>query len=159
LGAELKKGGKIVQTTDTTYSKGGKTRTQRTKGTDANGKPTSPGSASGISEFIEGKADFATTETPLTEEQLRAAAQKRGGDVLQIPVVLGAVVPIYRVDGADVELKFPAAVLAGIYLGKVTEWSDPEIRRANPGVSFPDHKIVSSTDRTQATQPGSGPTF
>jgi phosphate transport system substrate-binding protein len=100
------------------------------------------GSANGISEFIEGKADFVATETPLTEDQLRAARQKLGGDILQIPTVLGAVVPIYRVDGADAELKFTAAALAGIYLGKITRWSDPEIADANPNVSLPDEKIV-----------------
>jgi hypothetical protein len=39
--ATLKKGGKVVQTTKTVYSKDGKTRTQMLKGTDERGKPTS----------------------------------------------------------------------------------------------------------------------
>jgi hypothetical protein len=38
--AELKKGGKVVQTAETEYSKDGKTRTQKVKGTDEKGKPT-----------------------------------------------------------------------------------------------------------------------
>jgi hypothetical protein len=39
--AKLKKGGKVVQTTKTVYSKDGKTRTQMVKGTDEHGKQTS----------------------------------------------------------------------------------------------------------------------
>src|SRR5689334_3808533 len=65
-------------------------------------KPT--GFAGGISDFIDGKADFAATETPLTENEMKVARQKFGSEILHIPTVLGAVVPIYRVDGADVEL-------------------------------------------------------
>lgn len=38
--ATLKKGGKVVQTTHTVYSKDGKTRTITTKGTDSHGKRT-----------------------------------------------------------------------------------------------------------------------
>jgi phosphate transport system substrate-binding protein len=103
-------------------------------------KPT--GFATGVSEFIDGKADFAALETPLTKGQMKVARQKLGSEILQIPTVLGAVVPIYRVDGADVELKFTGMALAGIYLGKITKWNDPQIAGANPGVLFPDRKIV-----------------
>jgi phosphate transport system substrate-binding protein len=103
-------------------------------------KPT--GSASGIDQFIGGKADFAATDTPLRDDQLQAARQKLGADILQIPMVLGAVVPVYTVAGANVELKFTGAALAGIYLGKITRWNDPEIVNANPGVSLPDAKII-----------------
>jgi phosphate transport system substrate-binding protein len=100
------------------------------------------GSAAGISELIDGKADFAATETPLTDDQRKAAQQKLGSEILQIPTTLGAVVPIYRVDGADAELKFTAGALAGIFLGKITKWNDPAIADANPGVSLPDNNIV-----------------
>lgn len=103
-------------------------------------KPT--GSPKGIEELIEGKADFAATETTLTDEELKMARQKLGTDLLQVPTVLGAVVPIYTVEGADVELKFTGAALAGIYLGKITHWNDPEIVEANPGVQLPDAKII-----------------
>jgi phosphate transport system substrate-binding protein len=100
------------------------------------------GSANGIDELMENKADFAVTDTMLTNGQLAAARQSFAADILQIPVVLTAVVPVYTVNGADVELKFTGAALAGIYLGKITRWNDSEITQANPGVSLPDEKIV-----------------
>jgi phosphate transport system substrate-binding protein len=56
--------------------------------------------------------------------------------------VLGAVVPIYRVDGVDAELKFTGPALGGIYLGKITRWNDPAIADRQPDVSLPDDKIV-----------------
>jgi len=34
-------------------------------------------------------------------------------------------------------------VLADIYLGKITSWSDPRIAKDNPGVKLPDQKITS----------------
>ncbi|MBV8553198.1 MAG: phosphate ABC transporter substrate-binding protein PstS [Acidobacteriaceae bacterium] len=103
-------------------------------------KPT--GSAHGIDQFIEGRADFAVTDAPLTNDQREMARQKLGADVLQIPMMLAAVVPVYTVAGVDVELKFTGAALAGIYLGKITRWNDSEIANANPGVPLPDEKII-----------------
>jgi phosphate transport system substrate-binding protein len=113
----------------------------------------STGSDLGISLLAEGKADFAATERPLTDDQLRTARQKLGADVLQVPVVLGAIVPIYRIDGADVELKFTPSALAGIFLGKITRWSDSAIADANPDVPLPDEKIivVHRSDRSDTT--------
>ena len=102
---------------------------------------TPTGSARGIEQFLDGKADFVATDTALTGEQLKRASDKLGSDILQVPMVMGAVVPIYTVDGVDAELKFTAAALAGIYLGKITKWNDPEIADANSGVSLPNAAI------------------
>jgi phosphate transport system substrate-binding protein len=111
------------------------------------------GSSRGVEEFLDGKADFVATGEALTEHQLQSARQKLGADVLQIPMVLGAVVPVYSVDGVDTELKFTGAALAGIYLGKITKWSDPEIADANPGISLPDAtiKVVHRSDDSDTT--------
>ncbi|MGF7181419.1 hypothetical protein HDF11_002937 [Tunturiibacter psychrotolerans] len=35
-------------------------------------------------------------------------------------------------NGVNTELKFTVTALAGIYLGKIRMWSDPEIADANP---------------------------
>jgi phosphate transport system substrate-binding protein len=100
------------------------------------------GSANAVDELIQHKADFATTDTPLTDDQLKRASQALGGDILQIPAVLGAIVPVYNIDGVGNEVKFTGAALAGIYLGKITNWNDPIIADANPNISFPNEKIV-----------------
>jgi phosphate transport system substrate-binding protein len=76
-------------------------------------RPT--GSAIGVEDLVAGKVDFAGSDTPLTQEQ----QTKLGSDVLQIPAVLEAVVPVYHANGVNTELKFTAAALAGIYLGKI----------------------------------------
>jgi len=40
------------------------------------------------------------------------------------------------------ELNFTQKALAGIYLGTITKWNDPEIAKANSGVSLPATDIV-----------------
>lgn len=100
------------------------------------------GSSAGIERLMAGTSDFAATNAPITEEQLRAIKLKLGKDVLLIPTVAGAVVPIYKVDGVNTDLKFTGSALAGIYLGSITKWNAPEIVDANPGVSLPNAKII-----------------
>jgi phosphate transport system substrate-binding protein len=50
-------------------------------------------------------------------------------------------VPAYHLDGVT-ELNFTSEALAGIFLGRVTNWSDPVISKANPTASLPDLPIV-----------------
>ena len=40
------------------------------------------------------------------------------------------------------ELNFTQKALAGIYLGTITKWDDPEIAKANAGVKLPNADIV-----------------
>jgi phosphate transport system substrate-binding protein len=61
---------------------------------------------------------------------------------VQLPTVLGSVVPSYNIPGVNAELKFTPGALAGIYLGKITRWNDPAIASVNPGVQLPDKAIV-----------------
>jgi phosphate transport system substrate-binding protein len=55
--------------------------------------------------------------------------------------VLGAVVPIYNLPVSK-PLNFSGEVIADIYLGKITRWSDPRIKNDNPGVNLPDKAIL-----------------
>ena len=91
------------------------------------------GSGGGIRQLQEGTVDFGASDGPMTDEQLAEAKVK----ILHVPTVLGSVVP-----GVTQELKFTPDVLAGIFLGKITNWSDPAIAKANPGVKFPNQQIV-----------------
>jgi len=52
------------------------------------------------------------------------------------------------------ELNFTAEALAGIFLGKISRWNDPEMARANPGVALPVNGIV-----VVHRSDGSGTTF
>ena len=40
------------------------------------------------------------------------------------------------------DLNFTPEALAGIFLGKITKWNDPELMKANPGVKLPATDIV-----------------
>src|SRR5258706_11975985 len=91
------------------------------------------GSGGGIRQLTNQTVFFGGTDSPMTDEQLKAAP----GPILHFPTVLGAVVPIYKVPGIDAELKFSGALLADIYLGKVTKWNDPAIGKLNPGIKLP----------------------
>lgn len=96
------------------------------------------GSGGGIQQLTSGTVDFGASDGPMTDEQL----SKVSGKVLHIPTVLGAVVPTYNINGVSGELKFTGDVLADIYLGKIKNWNDPRLAKANPGVKFPDEDIV-----------------
>jgi len=74
----------------------------------------------------------------MTKEQLLAAP----GNVLHFPTVLGAVVPVYNIDGVTAELKFSGPVLADIFMGKISKWNDAAIAKLNPGVKLPDTDIT-----------------
>ena len=96
------------------------------------------GSGAGIRQLAAGTVDFGASDVPMTDEQLAQSKVK----VLHFPTVLGAVVPSYNVAGVSGDLNFTQKALAGIYLGTITKWSDPELTKANPGVKLPRDDIV-----------------
>jgi phosphate transport system substrate-binding protein len=96
------------------------------------------GSGGGIRQVLEGTVDFGATDGPMTDEQLKQAKTR----ILHFPTVLGADVAAYNVPGVTQELNFTPEALVGIFLGKITKWSDPELKKANAGVNLPDKNIV-----------------
>jgi len=96
------------------------------------------GSGGGIRQLLAGTVDFGASDGPMSDEQLKEAKFK----ILHFPTVLGAVIPIYNVSGVSGELNFTQKALAGIYLGTITKWNDPEIAKANSGVNLPASDIV-----------------
>ncbi|MFA6149103.1 MAG: phosphate ABC transporter substrate-binding protein PstS [bacterium] len=96
------------------------------------------GSGGGIKQITAGTVNFGATDAPMTDEEMR----KTSGPILHIPTALGAVVPVYNLDGAASGLKLTPDVLAGIYLGKITRWNDPKIAELNKTVTMPNADIV-----------------
>lgn len=101
----------------------------------------SVGSGAGIQQVTQKTVDFGASDGPMNDAQLDTA-KKNGVDLLHIPTVLGAVVPVYNLPGVTQELHLAPEVIAGIYLGKITHWNDANIQRDNPGVKLPDHQIL-----------------
>jgi phosphate transport system substrate-binding protein len=96
------------------------------------------GSGGGIKQITAGTVDFGASDGPMTDQQLSEAP----GRLLHIPMVMGAVVPAYNLPGVEKGIKFTPDVLADIFLGKITQWSDKRIVSANPGVQIPDMPII-----------------
>jgi phosphate transport system substrate-binding protein len=96
------------------------------------------GSGGGIKQITAGTVNFGATDAPMTDEEMK----KTPGPILHIPTALGAVVPVYNLDGVAGGLKLTPDVLAGIYLGKITRWNDPKIAELNKTVTMPNADIV-----------------
>ncbi len=95
------------------------------------------GSGAGIKQIIAKTVDFGGTDAVLSEKEKKEA----GSELLHIPTCLGAVAVTYNLEG-NPQLKFAPDVIADIFLGKITKWSDPRIKALNPGVKIPDIAIT-----------------
>lgn len=95
------------------------------------------GSGGGIRQITARTVDFGASDGPMTDGQL----QKAPGELLHIPTVLGAVVATYNLPG-NPRLRFTPEILAGVFLGKITQWNDAKITAVNPGVSLPGQTIL-----------------
>ncbi len=108
------------------------------------------GSGGGIRQFSDGTVDFGATDAPMKDSAI-AAIQ---GNVLHIPTVLGGDVPTYNLPEIKETLRFTPDILADIFLGKITKWSDARLAAVNPGVKLPAEDIV-----VVHRSDGSGTTF
>jgi len=107
------------------------------------------GSGGGIKQIKSRTVDFGASDMPLPVEELNE------NGLIQFPMVMGGVVPVVNIPGIKTgELKLTGAVVADIYLGKISKWNDPAIVMQNPGVNLPDQKII-AVSRAD----GSGSTF
>jgi phosphate transport system substrate-binding protein len=97
----------------------------------------STSSAGGANDLLEGRVDFAGSDLKLTEEQ----AGRVAGGLRQVPLAAGGIVAIYNLDGVT-DLTLSREALVGIFLGKVTHWSDPVIATTNPEAMLPDLPIT-----------------
>ncbi len=102
----------------------------------------SQGSGFGVQQLTANTIDFGASDYSLTDVQIKDFTDKRGMGVLHFPTVLGADVPTYNLPDVTAALNFTPEALAGIFLGKITKWNDPELVKANPGVNLPKNDIV-----------------
>jgi phosphate transport system substrate-binding protein len=96
------------------------------------------GSGGGIRQLTDEFVFFGASDAPMLEEELLAAPAR----IVHIPTVVGAVVPVYNVPGVPRELKFTGALLADMFLGRITNWNDPAIARVNEGITLPPLEIT-----------------
>ncbi|HVM87670.1 MAG TPA: phosphate ABC transporter substrate-binding protein PstS [Puia sp.] len=98
----------------------------------------SVGSGAGISQLTNKTVDFGASDAPMNAKQDSAVS----APVLHIPVTAGAVVLSYNLPDVKDTLKLTPAILADIFLGKITKWDDAKIAEVNKGVKLPSTGIV-----------------
>ena len=93
------------------------------------------GTSEGIKQIAKGSGDFGAGEVQLT------AAERSEMNLVELPTVMVAIVPMYHIPGIHQDLRFSGELLAEIFLGDIKNWNDPQIAKLNPGVSLPDMPI------------------
>jgi phosphate transport system substrate-binding protein len=90
------------------------------------------GSGGGIKQIKAKTVTFGASDMPLKPDDLKAAG------LLQFPMIIGGVVPVVNIKGVGPgQLRLDGATIASIYLGDITKWDDPQIKRLNPKLSLP----------------------
>lgn len=107
------------------------------------------GSGGGIRSLGDKVVDFGATDAFLSDDKLASM----GADVVHIPTCIGAVVIAYNLPGVE-GVKMSDELLEKVFLGEITNWSDPKIASLNEGLALP-NKDITVVYRSD----GSGTTF
>ncbi|MBD2213161.1 phosphate ABC transporter substrate-binding protein PstS [Nostoc linckia FACHB-104] len=107
------------------------------------------GSSVGIQQLIQGTVDFAASDVGITKEQ----AAKVEREVVALPMTASSIVLAYNIPNLPTVLKLSRSVYTDIFLGKITNWNDPQIAVANPEVTLPNLpiQVIHRTDGSGTT--------
>ena len=90
------------------------------------------GSGGGIKMIRAKTVTFGASDMPLKPEELKEAG------LVQFPMIIGGVVPVVNIKGVGPgALTLDGATVAEIYLGNITKWNDPRIKKLNPKLALP----------------------
>jgi len=95
------------------------------------------GSGGGIQQVKSGTIDFGASDAPLSDSDMAQMAP-----VIQIPESAGPICVTYNLEGLQKPLQLSSDTLAGIFLGKITSWQDPSVKKDNPDQTLPNSKII-----------------
>jgi phosphate transport system substrate-binding protein len=93
------------------------------------------GSTGGVAAITQKQVDFGASDAPLTQFSPTCTT------CVQIPWALAATGVVYNLPGSQF-LRMTGPVLAKIYLGKITKWNDPAIKKLNKGKNLPSTSIT-----------------
>ncbi|WP_052848629.1 phosphate ABC transporter substrate-binding protein PstS [Streptomyces avicenniae] len=99
------------------------------------------GSGAGREQFIAGGVAFAGSDAYLDEEELAAANERCGGEVVELPIYVSPIAVIFNLPGVE-SLNLSAETIAGIFNQQITTWNDDAIAADNPEVELPDTAIT-----------------
>ncbi|MCO5078653.1 MULTISPECIES: phosphate ABC transporter substrate-binding protein PstS [unclassified Chelatococcus] len=107
------------------------------------------GSGGGIKQIKAKTVTFGATDAPLGGAEL----EKDG--LVQFPMVMGGIVPVVNIDGVKPgELVLDGDTLAKIFMGEISNWNDPAIKKLNASLNLPSQGIA-----VVRRSDGSGTTF
>jgi phosphate transport system substrate-binding protein len=107
------------------------------------------GSGGGIKQIQAKTVTFGASDMPLQPADLKK------WNMVQFPTVIGGDVPVVNLEGIKSnELTLDGDTLAKIFLGEITKWDDPAIKKLNPNAKLPSQAIV-----VVHRSDGSGTTF
>jgi phosphate transport system substrate-binding protein len=90
------------------------------------------GSGGGIKQIKAKTVTFGASDMPLKADELQQAG------LVQFPMIIGGVVTVVNVKGVQAgQMVLDGATVASIYLGEITKWNDPRIKKLNPSLALP----------------------
>jgi phosphate transport system substrate-binding protein len=90
------------------------------------------GSGGGIKQIKAKTVTFGASDMPLEPKDLQEAG------LVQFPMIIGGVVPVVNIKGVQGgQMVLDGPTVAAIYLGDITKWNDPRIRKLNPSLALP----------------------
>ena len=95
------------------------------------------GSGAGIKQIQAKTVTFGATDKPLKVDELEMDG------LVQWPMIMGAIVPVVNIEGVKAgDMVLDGETLGKIYLGQITKWDDPAIKKLNPKLALPSDAIA-----------------
>ena len=95
------------------------------------------GSGGGIKQIKAKTVVFGATDAPLSGKELDESG------LAQFPMVMGGIVPVVNLEGVKPgELVIDGPTLAKIFLGEITKWDDPALKKLNANAKLPSQAIA-----------------
>lgn len=97
------------------------------------------GSGAGIKAIQNQTSDFGASDAAMSDDEMKATT---AGEIVHIPVVLGAVVLTYNIKEISQPLRLTPELISDIFLGKIKKWDDERLKKENPQVNLPSTEIT-----------------